>query len=368
MRLMRRKKLAMSHGETARRYLAPLSPNLHRYLTPRKLRNIALAEVDMRTRARVARGLPYVLHLEPCNACTLRCPLCITGARDNQLPTGTLKFDAFSRLMARLKDHIVFVRLDGSGEPFINRDFMAMVEYTHASGVGTVVSTNFQNSDPADAERLVRSGLDYIIVSLDGTTQDVYEQYRVGGDMNLVLDNMRAVIDARDRLGKRTPFVEWQFLEFDHNAHQVPDAQRMAADLGVNRILVSNARPSAWQANIEHDAQRTCYWFYKSLNVAWTGDLKACCSDGLGEEFSMGNLLEQSLEEIWNGPAMLELRDLFLSPEPFTERVATSKCITHCPMVNAARRELGLPEFDLPESTAPVFGDDWLTAGRTDDP
>jgi len=363
MKRMRRKKLAMSHGETARRYITPLMPNLHRYVTPRKLRNAVLSEYDMRRRARVARGLPYILHLEPTNACTLRCPLCITGARDNRLPPGKLSFDQFSRLMSRLKDDIVFVRLDGSGEPFLNRDFTAMVEYTHAMNVGTVVSTNFQNSDPADAERLVRAGLDYVIVSLDGVTQDVYETYRVGGDLQLVLDNMQAILDARERLGRATPFVEWQFLEFDHNAHEVPAAQQMASDMGVDRILVSNARPSAWQANMAHDDQLTCYWFYKSMNVAYNGDLKACCSDGLGEEFAMGNLLEQTLPEIWNGQVMLDLRDLFISPESFTERVADSKCITHCPMVNGARRNLGLPELDVPESDAPIFGDDFLTAG-----
>jgi MoaA/NifB/PqqE/SkfB family radical SAM enzyme len=368
MRLMRRKKLAMSQEETARRYITPLRPNLHRYLTPHKLRNAVLSELDMRKRVRVARGLPYVLHLEPTNACTLRCPLCITGARDNQLPTGKLSFDQFSRLMSRLKDDIVFMRLDGSGEPFINRDFIPMVEYAHAMNVGTVVSTNFQNTDPADAERLVRAGLDYVIVSLDGVTQEVYETYRVGGDIRKVYDNLEALLAARKQLGRRNPYIEWQFLEFDHNAHETPLAQQQAAEMGVDRILVSNARPSAWQANIADDAQSTCYWFYKSINVAHNGDLKACCSDGLGEDFSMGNLLEQSLPEIWNGPVMQDLRDLFISPQRYTERVAASKCITHCPMVNAGRGKHGLPEFEHVVSDAPIFEDDWLTRGAVNRP
>jgi len=365
---MRRKKLAMSQGETARRYITPLRPNLHRYVTRRKMRNAVLSELDMRRRVRVASGLPYVLHLEPTNACTLRCPLCITGARDNQLPPGNLRFDAFSRLMSRLKDDIIFMRLDGSGEPFINRDFIAMVEYAHAMDVGTVVSTNFQNSDPADAERLVRAGLDYVIVSLDGVTQEVYETYRVGGDIRKVYDNLEALLRARERLGRSNPYIEWQFLEFDHNAHEVSQARDMAAQLGVDRLLVSNARPSAWQANIAGEAQSTCYWFYKSINVAYNGDLKACCSDGLGEEFAMGNLLEQGLPEIWNGPVMQDLRDLFISPERYTERVAASKCITHCPMVNAGRRKHGLPEFEDVESDAPIFEDDWLTRGAVNRP
>ena len=364
MRLMRRGKLAMSHSETAMRYLAPLAPNLRRYLTPHKLRNVALCELDMRTRARRASGLPYVLHLEPTNACTLRCPLCITGARDNRVPPGRLRFDDYCRLMAGVRDEIVFVRLDGSGEPFINPHFAAMLEYAHAHGIGTVVSTNFQNSEPEEMERLVRAGLDYVIVSLDGVTQEVYEQYRVGGDIQRVLANLEALLAARRHLGSAAPFVEWQYLEFDHNAHEVDAARQMAAEIGVDRLLVTNARPSFWQSQIASDAQRTCYWFYKAMNVAWTGDLKACCSDGLGEAFSVGNLLEQDLPAIWNGPRMLALRDLFISPRPYDESVATSKCITHCPMVNAARRAARLPELDVPDSDAPVFGDDFLEAGR----
>ena len=364
MRLMRRGKLAMSHGETARRYLAPLSPNLHRYLTAHKLTNIARCELDMRTRARVAKGLPYVLHLEPTNACTLRCPLCITGARDNRIPAGRLRYDDFCRLMSRIRDELVFVRLDGSGEPFINKRLAAMLEYTHAQGIGTVVSTNFQNSEPHEMERLVRAGLDYVIVSLDGVTQEVYEKYRVGGDIQRVYDNVEALLRARRRMGSSTPFVEWQFLEFNHNAHEVDSARERAAEMGFDRLLVSNARPSFWQNQIASDAQKTCYWFYKAMNVAWTGDLKACCSDGLGESFSIGNLLQDELPAIWNGPTMLALRDLFLNPAPYDGSVATSKCITHCPMINAARRADGLPEFEIPESDAPVFGDDFLDRGQ----
>jgi pyruvate-formate lyase-activating enzyme len=339
---MRRKKLAMSHSEVVSRYAGPLFRGALRYVTPKKASNLLRCELDMRRRRLRAEGLPYVLHLEPTNACTLRCPLCITGAHDLQVPTGMLKFNRFAEILGAVRDHVVFARLDGVGEPFLNADFIPMLEYTHALGIGTVVSSNFQSCEPADMDRVVRSGLDYLIVSLDGVSQQVYEQYRVGGDIEKVKENLHALLAARARRGSRTPFVEWQFLEFDHNAHEVDEARRLAAQWGVDRLLVTNARPGRWQDGIAKSGQKTCYWFYKALNVAWTGDLKACCSDGLGERFSIGNLLQEPLPAIWNGPVMTELRDLFVSAETASARIAGSKCITHCPLTHAARRNVGL--------------------------
>lgn len=367
-RLLRKRKLALSHEETVRRYLAPFLPNLHRYLTPRKIANILAAELDMRRRARVVRSRPYVLHLEPTNACTLRCPLCITGARDLRVPTGLMKFERYTELLSRVRDDIVFIRMDGVGEPFLNPEFFAMLEYAHALGMGTAASTNFQNVKPDRMERLVRTGLDYLIVSLDGTTQEVYEQYRVGGDMDKVLRNLEAVLEARARVPGNNLFVEWQFLEFDHNAHQADEAKRRAEALGVDRLLITNARPSAWQSVLTKEKQTTCYWFYKAINVSWTGDLKACCSDGLGESFSMGNLLSHPMEQVWNGPTMLALRDLFIQPGIYDSSLKDSKCITHCPIVNAGRRNLGLPEYAATANDVPIFGDDWLTAGPKNRP
>ena len=59
------------------------------------------------------------------------------------------------------------------------------------------------------AEAVVRSGLDTMIVSLDGVTQDVYEQYRVAGRLDRVLDNLRLLVETKRRLGVETPYLEW---------------------------------------------------------------------------------------------------------------------------------------------------------------
>lgn len=364
LRLLNKAKLALSHGETVKRYLHPFLPGLPRYLTPRKLANMGLAELDMRRKAVKVRSLPYVLHLEPTNVCTLRCPLCITGTRELQVPTGLLKFERFQQIVDSAKDHVVFMRLDGVGEPFLNPDLLRMIRYAHDAGIGTAISTNFQSVKPERMEEVVRSGLDYMIVSLDGVTQEVFEKYRVGGDIQKVYDNLKAVLEAKHKHPESKLFVEWQFLEFDHNAHEVDEARRQAEALGVSRFLVTDARPSRWKKELVTEAQSTCYWFYKALNVSWTGELKACCSDGLGERWSMGQLGDASLAEVWNGPTLQHLREMFVNPAPYDPSVADSKCVTHCPIVNAGRVHNGLPAYKIPDSGVPTFGDDFLDHPR----
>lgn len=324
----------------------------------------------MRRRAVQVRSLPYVLHIEPTNACTLRCPLCITGNRELQVPTGLMPFERFRSIVDAVRDWVVFMRLDGVGEPFLNPDLLRMIRYAHDAGIGTAISTNFQSVKPERMDEVVRSGLDYMIVSLDGVTQDVFEKYRVGGQIQKVWDNLHAVLEARRRQPEAGLFIEWQFLEFDHNAHQVDEARRMAAQLGVDRFLVTDARPSRWKQEVAREAQRTCYWFYKAMNVSWTGELKACCSDGLGERWSMGALGATSspggadLERVWNGPTLRHLREMFVNPEPYHAAVEGSKCVTHCPIVNAGRVRNGLAPYEVPEAGVPTFGDDFLEAPR----
>src|SRR5262249_15584389 len=90
----------------------------------------------------------------------------------------------------------------------------------------------------SDPEGIVTSGLDRAILSIDGTTQDVYEKYRRKGDLGLVFENVKKLVVAKKKLGSLTPNLVWQFLTFEHNAHQVRDAIRMAYELGVDEIIV----------------------------------------------------------------------------------------------------------------------------------
>ena len=355
MRTFSKKKYAYTEGVTSKKYLSALSDRLHRYLTPRKLLNAARVEMDTRRRAIRVSSRPYVLHIEPTNLCTVRCPYCRTGAGDNELPPGTMPFPLFRKIFDDLRDDIIMVRLDGAGEPFLNPDIAEIISYCHTAGVATTMSTNLQNCDELGLERVARAGLDYLICSIDGTTQEVYEKYRINGSLQTCLDNLRALGDIKQRLGLRHPYTDWQFLIFDHNVHQVDVVKRMVVDSGADRLSLNDVRPSTWKAELAGDPPATCYWFYKAVNVTYDGSVRACCSDGMGHHFEFGSLVDQTFEEVWNGPAQMDARRVFVDAFEVPESIQGAKCVASCPMVNDSRRRWGLPPVELDPTIKPKY-------------
>lgn len=353
MRTFSKKKYAYTEGETSRKYLSVLGPKLHRYLTPRKMMNAARVEMDTRRRAIRVSGRPYVFHVEPTNICTVRCPYCRTGAGDNELKPGTMPFPLFKKIFDDLKDDLIMVRLDGAGEPFINPVIAEMISYCNTHGVATTMSTNLQNCDEIALERVVRAGLDYLICSIDGTTQEVYEKYRVNGSLEKCLTNLRALADIKKRLGVRHPYTDWQFLIFDHNVHQLDEVKEMVVDSGADRLSLNDVRPQTWKKELAGDPPATCYWFYKAVNVTYDGAVRACCSDGMGHHFEFGSLVDQSFDDVWNGEAQQQARRIFVDAHEVPEAIRGAKCVASCPMVNDSRRRWGLPEIELDPTIKP---------------
>jgi MoaA/NifB/PqqE/SkfB family radical SAM enzyme len=97
-----------------------------------------------------------------------------------------------------------------------------------------------------DAEAYVNSGLDFMIMSIDGATQPVYEMYRRNGNIEYVYQNIRNLVAARDKLGRGTPILHWQFLAFEHNQHEIPLAIERARELGVDQIQIVTPNDVSW--------------------------------------------------------------------------------------------------------------------------
>jgi len=109
----------------------------------------------------------------------------------------------------------------------------------------TVISTNMGVAR-FSPEAYVASGLDYIILSIDGATQSVYERYRQNGSIEAVYRNIRALVEAKLTSRKRTPVICWQYLAFEHNAHEIPLAIEMARRLGVDEFKIARPFDVSW--------------------------------------------------------------------------------------------------------------------------
>ncbi len=298
--------------QTLKRYLPPFL-NSPKRPGPKKIFNVLRAELERRKKKTILSSSPFILHIEPTNYCNLRCPNCKTGTGMNTQEKGNLKFEDFKKVIDDLKDKLILVRLDGVGESLLNKDFIKMVRYASDCKIITSVSTNFVSLGKPEIDELVDSGLDYLIISLDGATKEVYEKIRVGAKFEKIIENIKYLVEAKNKRKQKTPFIETQFILFkDQNAEELQPVKDLSLSLGVDRLLVKTGNNDLSRLNVADISEvKGCYWLYYVPNVDWQGNLKVCCISGLASSFSFGNIIQNNAKEEWNNESMRGIRKLF---------------------------------------------------------
>src|ERR1700760_2974434 len=225
--------------------------NLLSKLTARRLFNgvkvLSSYYVSKWTKKAVQWGYPVSISFEPTTSCNLRCPECPSGLRAFTRPTGMLQNDFFKETIDQLSKDLLYLIFYFQGEPYLNPSFLDMVAYASDKGIYTATSTNAHYLNDRNAKRTVESGLDRLIISIDGTTQDVYEQYRVGGKLEKVLEGARNIVRWKKELNSKTPFVFFQFLVVRPNEHQIEDIKRLAKEIGVDQVRFKTAQVYDYQ-------------------------------------------------------------------------------------------------------------------------
>jgi pyruvate-formate lyase-activating enzyme len=225
------------------------SPILAQALTS-KILNLLLTRHHMRARSIQVTSRPFGLVIDPSNVCRLACPGCVHSEHNEALklfdwPSGTLSESRFSALLKLYGPYAVGVYFCNYGEPLLNLATPRLIRLAKTYLLHTALSSSLSVSK-FDAEAYVESGLDFMVISIDGATQPVYEQFRRNGNLELALGNIRKLVSAKRKLGKRTPLLSWNFLAFEHNAHEIPEAARMARSLGVDFFRVVNPFDVTW--------------------------------------------------------------------------------------------------------------------------
>lgn len=311
--------------------------NLAGKLSPRKAWNAAqvLASYYRSRRTGIARqaGLPISMAIEPTTACNLRCPECPSGLRSFTRPTGMLAEGMFHRLIDELAPTLLYLTFYFQGEPYLNPSFLQMVEYASGRGIYTATSTNGHYLRDEVAERTVRSGLDRLIISIDGTTQETYEAYRIGGKLEKVLEGTRNIMEWKKKLRSQTPYVVFQFLVVRPNEHQIPEVYRLAKQLGVDAVGLKTAQiydyengspliPTQDQYSryalqpdgtyrIKNALDHSCWKMWHSCVVTWDGSVVPCCFDK-DAHHQLGSLSERSFREVWFSQPYDDFRQLLL--------------------------------------------------------
>ena len=265
---------------------------------------------------------PGFISIETANYCNLNCPECPVGQREpGKLDRLRFDLDLYKKTIDELKSTLQHVILYFQGEPLLNRQLADFIEYAHKAGVYTSTSTNAQLLYETTAKELVLSGLDKLIISADGSTQETYETYRVGGQLEKALDGIRHVVRWKCEFKSVTPLIELQFIVLKTNEHQMEDMKQIAKMLKVDRLTFKTAQLYNYEDGNKLLTTKSKYARYKLLpngkyhlkgkqpNRCWRlwngavvnakGDVLPCCFDK-ESEFSFGNINEKSFAEAWH--------------------------------------------------------------------
>ena len=176
---------------------------------------------------------PFVMYLDPTSFCNLQCPFCATGQRINARKSTSLSLEHFKKIIDFFGSELFHITLYSWGEPMLNNDFLKMVKYTQKYNISTDISTNLNYSlTIKNSESLVTSGLDKIIMSVDGITQETYQKYRIGGKLELVFQNMKLLANAKKNTNSKIELV-WRFLVFKYNQDEIKEAKSIADKIGI---------------------------------------------------------------------------------------------------------------------------------------
>jgi len=275
-------------------------------------------------------GYPVSISFEPTTSCNLRCPECPSGLRQFSRPTGMLQNDLFTRTIDEIHKELLYLIFYFQGEPYLNPDFLKMVKYASDKKIYTATSTNAHYLNDEAARKTVESGLDRLIISIDGTTQDVYQQYRVGGNLEKVLEGAKNIMKWKKELKSKTPFVFFQFLVVKPNEHQIEDIKRLAKEVGVDEVRFKTAQVYEYETDpnnliptidkysrykkntdgsysAKNKLANRCWKLQHANVITWDGLVVPCCFDK-DATHQLGNLKTQSFKEIWHNDNYKQFR------------------------------------------------------------
>lgn len=268
----------------------------------------------------VVWGNPFTLSIEPTTACNLACPECPSGKKEFTRNTGKLDIELNKRILHEVGKFSFYINYYFQGEPFLHPDFLALINEAKKRKIYTATSTNAHFISDKVAEDIILSGLDRLIISIDGVTQQSYEGYRVHGKLSKVIEASKALVEAKRKFNSSTPHLIFQFLVVKPNEHEIPAVFDLAKTIGIDEVRLKSAqlydyvngnplmpqqekyarykRLKDGTYRLKYKTGNHCWRMWSSCVLTWDGKLVPCCFDK-DAQHTIGSLDNTSFKEIW---------------------------------------------------------------------
>jgi radical SAM protein with 4Fe4S-binding SPASM domain len=273
--------------------------------------------------------MPFTISIEPTTNCNLGCPECPSGLKVFSRNTGNIEMDTYTKMMEQVHHNLLYLYFYFQGEPYMHPQFLELVRIAKEKKIYTVTSTNAHFLTERKAKETIESGLDRIIISIDGTTQEVYENYRRGGTLTKVIDGAKNLVRYKKELKSKTPHIIIQFLVVKPNEHQIEDIYKLAEDIGVdevklktaqiydykegNELIPSIEKYSRYKKNkeglyeLKNKLLNHCWKLWHSSVITWDGLVVPCCFDK-DATHQLGDIKQGTFSEIWNNEKYMNFR------------------------------------------------------------
>lgn len=298
---------------------------------PKGYKQYLLSLISERFHLGRSLGRPVSITIEPTNICNLRCPICETGSGKLKRKQGKMTYEDFVKIMDKIGPSANCLLFYYMGEPFLNKDAYRMIRYAREMGLYVTTCTN---GDLIDPNALYESGINHISFQIGGITQKTHEVYRVNSNLSKIFKNIESYLDLIQRYGKRDGEheVELGLIVMKQNESEIDNFLKLGKELGVMATLINpcvrsleqanNFLPECetyWLYNKEVFKERgdfvvkryfpwnSCPWIYYNITIQVDGNVVPCCRDAQGD-YVLGNLLTESLEDVWNGKRFREWR------------------------------------------------------------
>jgi radical SAM protein with 4Fe4S-binding SPASM domain len=278
-------------------------------------------------------GYPYSIAFEPTSYCNLKCKECPTGKQQLTRKTGNMDFDTLKTVIDQLYPYLFFTNFSFQGEPFMNPLLPDLIRYAAKKKIYTSTSTNGHFLNSINSELIIRSGLDRIIISIDGTDQETYSAYRTGGDLQTVIKGIKNLVEEKKTLNSDKPYIILQFLVMKTNEHQISQIKKLAKELGADKLQLKSAqfcdlsnidillpeksryaryyKTRDSKLMIKKALSNKCYKMWHSAVVTWDGEVVPCCFDK-NAEHRFGNINTETVKNIWKNKLYNEFRSKVL--------------------------------------------------------
>jgi radical SAM protein with 4Fe4S-binding SPASM domain len=316
-------------------------------LSDRKFRNFWVYhnQHQLNTSDYTAWGYPFMLQIEPTNACNLACPLCPTGRGELGRKTEHMSLYLYKGIIDDMREYLMFLVIWDWGEPFMHPQLPEMIRYATDHNIRTVTSTNahFLNND-VYLERILHSGLSSLIVAIDSMDGESYRIYRQKGDLGKAVSGLKNLVQMKKKLGSKTR-INFRTVIMKQNEHELPALRRLAEKAGVDCFTAKSLNPSCGSVSLDSElvpdnpkyqrfeydqttGQRiridsVCHRIWTMSNILSNGDVVPCCYD-YNASMKVGNVKEKPFSQIWNSQEYRELRRKI-----YLDKESIEKC-AHC--------------------------------------